>query len=370
MKFLRAEEGEEPTPTIIRPVVQIVPSSPPPTNGQKRKPAHVAPGPARAAAAPAAAPAHAPDDEADTNATGTNGTSTNGTATNGTAPPRTVTNGTALARTPTNGTALARTATNGTAANGTAPSRTPAHAVSARSVPQVVPASTPTHAAAAIERQSRDIVSSRRRSTPSIPAEVLDACVVALRRMGGSNLQSIGVTSSVKGEGRSTIAAAMAVIQSSEYQRKTILVELDGHRPSAARELGLAETPGVAEFVRDDLDIEDCIQWVTDDLGVVVAGADPSMAKLLGGSAADRLVSALARRSDVLVLDLPSLEKGSGGVQFVGLCEAVALVVRAGEVSRHRIEEAAAKMSTPPFVILNGVKSATPRWVRRLLGMH
>jgi Mrp family chromosome partitioning ATPase len=136
-----------------------------------------------------------------------------------------------------------------------------------------------------------------------------------------------------------------------------------------AREFGLADSPGVAEFVRGDLDIEDCIQWVTDDLGVVVAGADPSMAALLRGSTAEDIVDALAQQADMLVLDLPPLEKGAGGVQLVDLCEAVALVVRAG-VSTHRIEEAAAALTTPPFVILNGVKSAAPRWVRRLLGMR
>jgi len=198
---------------------------------------------------------------------------------------------------------------------------------------------------------------------------MLDACVVALRRMGGTELRSVGVTSSVRGEGRSTVAMAMAVIYAAEYRRTTILVELDGHESSAAREFGLNASPGVAEFIRDKLDIEECIQWVTDDLGVVVAGADPSMAKLLRGSRAEDMVAALSRRADTLVLDLPPLEKGAGGVQLVDLCESVALVVRAG-VSTHRIEEAAALLTTPPFVILNGVKSAAPRWVRRLLGMR
>jgi Mrp family chromosome partitioning ATPase len=222
--------------------------------------------------------------------------------------------------------------------------------------------------AAAPTHQRREITSVHP-PTPRIRPEMLDACVVALRRMGGPALQSVGVTSSVRGEGRSTVAAAMAVIHASEYRRRTILVEFDGHNSPAAHEFGLAESPGVAEFIRDDLDIEDCIQWVTDDLGLVVAGTDPSMATLLRGSTAEDIVDAVALHADTLVLDLPPLEKGAGGVQLVDLCEAVTLVVRAG-VSTHRIEEAAATLTTPPFVIMNGVTSAAPRWVRRLLGMH
>jgi len=213
-------------------------------------------------------------------------------------------------------------------------------------------------------------INGARPATPWIRPDVLDSCVVALRRMGGPKLRSVGVTSSVRGEGRSTVAAAMAVIQATEYRRKTILIELDGQRPSAAEEFGLAESPGVAEFVRGGVDIEECIQWPSKNLGVVVAGADLSMAKVLGGSGAEGIVAALSRRADTLVLDLPPLARGAGGVQLVDLCESVALVVRAGEVSTHRIEEAAAALSTPPFVILNGVKSAAPRWVRRMLGMR
>ena len=67
-------------------------------------------------------------------------------------------------------------------------------------------------------------------ATPTVPwvrSEVLDACVVALRRMGGAKLRSVGVTSAGRGEGRSTVAAAMAVIQATEYVRKTIYIELD-----------------------------------------------------------------------------------------------------------------------------------------------
>ncbi len=207
-------------------------------------------------------------------------------------------------------------------------------------------------------------------AVPWVRPEVLDACVVALRRMGGAKLRSVGVTSAGRGEGRSTVAAAMAVIQATEYARKTILIELDLHSPSAAKEFGLAESPGIAELMREGADIEDCIQWVTDNLGVVVAGSGAPMAQLLRGTAAEGIVATLSRRADLLVLDLPPLEKGAGGVQLVDLCDTVALVARAGAVSPHRIEEAAAALNTPPFVILNGVKSAAPLWVRRVLGMN
>jgi Mrp family chromosome partitioning ATPase len=328
MKFLRAEEGDEPAPATIHPFIQIVPASDAPKNRHKRPPAHAAQAHA-APSVPAAPPAAAAPVEA----------------------------------------ARGEPTPAKPAHAKPGPAKSAAHATPTRAVTIHAPKAHVAKARAASPMHQLREVTPVHPTPPRIRPEMLDACVVALRRMGGPGLQSVGVTSSVRGEGRSTVAAAMAVIHASEFRHRTILVEFDGHEPPAARAFGIAESPGVAEFIRGDVDIEDCIQWVTEDLGVVVAGADPSMATLLRGSTAEDIVEAVWKHGDTLVLDLPPLEKGAGGVQLVDLCEAVALVVRAG-VSTHRIEEAAAALTTPPFVILNGTKSATPRWVRRLLGMR
>jgi len=338
MRFLRAEEGDEQTPATIRPFMQIVPAPKAPKNGHKRDPAHAAPAEATLAPGPTPAPAPlAPPPPPALPPTST--------------PP-------APAPRPTEPTPAKPKPTQAASSQ--------AVTIHAPKAPSTT-ARTPVARVASPKHQLRE-ASSVYPTTPRIRPEMLDACVVALRRMGGPALQSVGVTSSVRGEGRSTVAAAMAVIYASEYRRRTILVEFDAHKAPAAREFGLAEAPGVAEFIRGE-DIEACVQWVNEDLGVLVAGSDPSMATLLRGSTAEDIVDELSRHADTLVLDLPPLEKGAGGVQLVDLCESVALVVRAG-VSTHRIEEAAAALTTPPFVILNGVKSAAPRWVRRLLGMR
>jgi protein-tyrosine kinase len=339
MKFLRAEEGDEPTPAAIRPFMQAVSARKASTNGHKHGPTGKAI--ARAAEAHAAPALPVPTEALPAN----------------TALPAPV---------PIQAASPAGPVPAPAAPQPTIRTKAPAHVAPAPALAPAKP-STKTPAHAAPPKQPR-VPGNEQPTTPRIRPEMLDACVVALRRMGGAQLRSVGVTSSVRGEGRSTVAAAMAVIHASEYGRTTILVEFDGHRSPAAREFGLAESPGIAELVRDNLVIDECIQWITDDFGVVVAGSDPSMANLLHGSVAEDLVEALSSRADMVVLDLPPLAKGAGGVQLVDLCEAVALVVRAG-VSTHRIEEAAAALTTPPFVILNGVKSAAPRWVRRLLGM-
>src|SRR5579871_381342 len=68
---------------------------------------------------------------------------------------------------------------------------------------------------------------------------VESACSFALQRIRGAHLSSIGVTSTLRREGRSTVAAATALVQRYEYGRKVLLVELDLDAPSIGKTMGL-----------------------------------------------------------------------------------------------------------------------------------
>jgi Mrp family chromosome partitioning ATPase len=199
--------------------------------------------------------------------------------------------------------------------------------------------------------------------------EALDACLVATRRMGGAALKTVGVTSCTGGEGRSTIAAALAAIQAFEYERATLLVEFDLVRPSAARRFGLPAAPGVTDAMRGLHKLSDCIQSPGGSLSVIVAGSTvPARTDLLRTSAAEKLLESLTSLADVLIIDLPPMP-GSGAVQLADLCETQVLAVRAGRLTMQQVQDAASTLATSPFIILNGTKSATPRWMRRMLGI-
>jgi hypothetical protein len=43
-------------------------------------------------------------------------------------------------------------------------------------------------------------------------------------------------------------------------------------------------------------------------------------------------------------------------------------VVRAGVAPMPQVKEAVQRLTAPPMVILNGVRSAVPSWIRRSLG--
>jgi Mrp family chromosome partitioning ATPase len=198
--------------------------------------------------------------------------------------------------------------------------------------------------------------------------EVLDSCSVALRRMGDSHISSLAVTSTLRGEGRTTIAAALAATASTELHRHTVLVDLDLERSGIEKMTSATPGPGVFEFLNEEASIDECIQPVGPNTEIMIAGAasdHTDLAARLGRLA--ELIEQLRGRCDFLVADLPPLSSGATAARIADLFEAVTLVVRAGGVAVPVIEQTVSVLSQRPFVILNRTTSPPGTWLRRVL---
>jgi Mrp family chromosome partitioning ATPase len=190
--------------------------------------------------------------------------------------------------------------------------------------------------------------------------KLTEECSSALALMGGP--PAVGVTSCLRGEGRSTIGIAMSLAQSFRYGRTTVLVEADLEKPSLAKTLGAKAGPGLADVLRGHADLDTCIQWIGKKLGVLPAGnVGADATRLLAKLAEDELMSELVERSDSLVIDLPPFS--GPGVGVARLCPKVVLVVRADSTPVESARRAAAELDRPA-VIINRVSGNLPRWMR------
>jgi Mrp family chromosome partitioning ATPase len=187
--------------------------------------------------------------------------------------------------------------------------------------------------------------------------------------MGDSSIGSIAVTSTSRGEGRTTVALGLAATASLELRRKTILLDLDLEHGAIEKMTAVGPGPGVVEFLYEEASIEDCLQPVDSDVDIVRAG----LLRDRGGVAtrierlAD-LIQQLGDRCDVMVADLPPMSSGVTAARIADLFESVTLVVRAGGVTVPDIEQTASVLSQRPFVILNGTAAPRSSWVHRILG--
>jgi Mrp family chromosome partitioning ATPase len=199
-----------------------------------------------------------------------------------------------------------------------------------------------------------------------VPPEVLESCAGALAAIGGPAARSIGVTSCHRGEGRSTVALALALLERTTCDRRTLLVDLDLERPGLASALGISDGPGVAEVLRGETPVGRALAWTDHDLAVLSAGdSRGAPAALLARVAAGDLLDGLGELFDTLVVDLPPLEGIGTGALVARRCSTPLLVVRAGAVERRDLEKAVSMFDVPPPILMNGVSPRRAQTGRR-----
>jgi len=200
--------------------------------------------------------------------------------------------------------------------------------------------------------------------------EMLDACRSVSLRLGGPRLNRVGVTSAIRGEGRSTIAQALALIQATDYRRQVILVEMDLENPTMAVRLRLSRQPGLAQLAQGVNSLDEVLHPAGPRLAVITAGAllpdsEGTILDLLSAGVLQTIQAA----ADVLVIDLPPLLASSYGRRAAEVCEHLVMVVRAGITPLPQVREAIETVSPAPALLLNGVHSSLPRWMRTLLSV-
>lgn len=197
-----------------------------------------------------------------------------------------------------------------------------------------------------------------RTDTLHVPPSTQQACAnVAMQlHRRQSEARSFGVTSAQAREGRSTIAAGLAIALAMTIGRRSVLLDLNPLRPGPTSDRPAFPEGGV-------LDVSDAIEWVIPDLGVLSARLWPSTNGTLTRLAARDIVEQLRALDVTLIADLPLAPPIGHADRYADLFDSVVLVVRAGSTPVDLVRRAADSLPDP-LVVLNGTSSAIPRWLQ------
>ena len=187
---------------------------------------------------------------------------------------------------------------------------------------------------------------------------------------------TILVTSSVASEGKSTVAACLAMASAAAGQR-TLLVECDLRRPVLATRFGLRESPGLTDYLTGHASPREIMQMVAtaaeptgmqngngaslhEQLVCIVAGTlPPRPAELLGSQKFETFLSEVGSVYDVVVLDSPPLLAVADPLELIRHAGSVLMCVRLDQTTREQIHGAAAAMQRlpdrPTAVVLTSV---------------
>ena len=173
----------------------------------------------------------------------------------------------------------------------------------------------------------------------------------------------IGVTSSMRGEGKSTTAVNLsyALAQSG---KKVLLIDGDLRLPSVAKKMKLENTKGLSNmlFDYDSQQLEEYKSQYLDNWYIVPAGElPPNPSELLGSRKLGRLLDRLSESFDYIVIDFPPVNIVSDALAASKHITGMILVVREDYTEKKELEACIRQLKLSDVNVLgclfNGAKS-------------
>jgi len=141
------------------------------------------------------------------------------------------------------------------------------------------------------------------------------------------------VTSSFPGEGKTTIAANLALTFAQSGNR-VLLVDCDLRRPGLHKVFGHSRNPGVTEVLAGDASLAKALHTTgIENIGLLTAGTiPPNPAELLSSDSMRELLVRLRASYDMVLLDAPPVIPVTDAPLLTALTDLVVVVVEAGRI--------------------------------------
>lgn len=175
-----------------------------------------------------------------------------------------------------------------------------------------------------------------------------------------SGCRVIGVTSSLKGEGKSTTSVNIAYTMA-QTGGKVLLIEADMRLPTLAKRLRVKSKPGVSNLLVGQCSGNDILQRteLISNLWVATAGdIPPNPSELLGSANMKATIDAMKDFFNVIVVDLPPVSAVTDAALVSKLVDGMILVVRQNYCDRGVLEESIRQLRFVEAKILGFVMTA------------
>ena len=178
----------------------------------------------------------------------------------------------------------------------------------------------------------------------------------------GTRCPVVGVTSSMRSEGKSTTSINLAYVLA-EKGSKVLLIDGDLRIPSVAKKLNLPNTPGLTDMLMGrKVDLSTLQSNIVDSWYVLPSGdIPPNPSELLGSNRMKMVLQDLKKQFDYIIIDLPPVNIVSDAVSISSLITGMVVVVREGHTEKKDLERCFRQLKLSNVNVLgcvmNGAKS-------------
>lgn len=173
----------------------------------------------------------------------------------------------------------------------------------------------------------------------------------------------VGVTSSIRGEGKSTTAVNLSYTLA-ETGKRVLLMDGDLRLPSVAKKLDISGTPGISNIIAGDASVVDAVKKTEQSDGWYVLPAGdipPNPTEMLGSSQMKKLIDESAQSYDFIIIDLPPVNLVSDALVISSCIDGMLVVVRENYSERRELKACMKQLELSGTRVLGVVMNATNR---------
>ena len=152
-------------------------------------------------------------------------------------------------------------------------------------------------------------------------------------------IKTIVVTSSLVGEGKSTVVVNLAYSLSQDGAR-VLVIDCDLRKPSIHENFLLANEKGLTDVLFGKSDLKGVTKKIEDSLFLITAGTIlPNPAEILGSKEMENLIKELKINFDYIIIDTPPILPVSDTLLLASKADATLIVVKARKTKEKMVKE-------------------------------